>query len=122
MFSTGFAIGIDRVVLAAEAERPVAIPTQLDAYVIPAKDDMRKYAFGIVSRLRSQGMRADVDLMRRTLSKNLKYASSAGARFAVIVGKEEMAKRSVTLRDMTTGKQQVVLADEIGSTIKKAIT
>jgi len=122
VFSTGFAIGIDRVVLAAEAERPVAIPTQLDAYVIPAKDDMRKYAFGIVSRLRSQGMRADVDLMRRTLSKNLKYASSAGARFAVIVGKEEMAKRSVTLRDMTTGKQQVVLADEIGSTIKKAIT
>ncbi|MGQ9587631.1 MAG: histidine--tRNA ligase [Thermoplasmata archaeon] len=120
VFSTGFAIGIDRVVLAAEAERPVAIPPPLDAYVIPAKDDMRKYAFGIVARLRSQGVRADVDLMRRTLSKNLKYASSAGARFAVIVGKEEMAKRSVTLRDMTTGKQQTVLADEVGNAIKKA--
>jgi histidyl-tRNA synthetase len=119
VFSTGFAIGIDRVVLAMDAERKVEPGPPLDAYVIPAKDDMRKYAFGIVARLRSQGLRADVDLMRRTMSKNLKYASSAGARFAVIVGKEEMAKRSVTLRDMTSGEQAVVLADNLGSEISK---
>jgi len=119
VFSTGFAIGIDRVVLAIEAERKVEPRPPLDAYVIPAKDDMRKYAFGIVARLRSQGLRADVDLMRRTMSKNLKYASSAGARFAVIVGKEEMAKRSVTLRDMTSGEQTVVPADSIASEISK---
>lgn len=117
VFSTGFAIGIDRVMLALEAERPPESPPALDAYVIPAKDDMRKYAFGLVARLRSQGVRADVDLMRRTLSKNLKYASSAGARFAVIVGREEMAKRSVTLRDMVSGEQTTVLADEVGAEI-----
>ena len=117
VFSTGFAIGIDRVVLASEAEREIQVEPPLDAYVIPAKDDMRKYAFGIVARLRSQGLNADVDLMRRTMSKNLKYASSVGARFAVIVGKDEMAKRSVTLRDMKTGKQELVLADEVGSAI-----
>jgi len=120
VFSTGFAIGIDRVVLASEAEGGIQVGPALDAYVIPAKDDMRKYAFGIVARLRSQGLRADVDLMRRTMSKNLKYASSVGARFAVIVGKEEMAKRSVMLRDMTSGKQELVLADEVGNAIKNA--
>ncbi len=117
VFSTGFAIGIDRVVLAVEAEGPIKTPAPLDAYVIPAKDDMRKYAFGIVARLRSQGLKADVDIMRRNLSKNLKYAASVGASYAIIVGNEEMAKRSVTLRDMKTGKQQVVLVDEVGSAI-----
>lgn len=121
VFSTGFAIGIDRVLLALEAEKPIDLALPLDAYVIPAKDDMRKYAFGIVSRLRSQGLKADVDLMRRTMSKNLKYAATVGSRFAVIVGNEEMAKRSVMLRDMKTGDQMVVLADEIGSEIKKRI-
>jgi histidyl-tRNA synthetase len=121
VFSTGFAIGIDRVVLAAEAENAVQVPPALDAYVVPAKDDMRKYAFGIVARLRSQGLRADVDLMRRTMSKNLKYASSIGARYAVILGKEEMAKRSVILRDMKSGEQTLVPADEIGAAIKKRI-
>jgi histidyl-tRNA synthetase len=120
VFSTGFAIGIDRVLLALEKEKPAVEPPILDAYVIPAKEDMRKYAFGIVARLRSQGIRADVDLMRRTMSKNLKYASATGARFAVIVGEEEMAKRSVTLRDMKSGEQRLVLADELGVAIKKA--
>jgi len=121
VFSTGFAIGIDRVMLALEAERPVEEVSPLDAYVIPTDDDMRKYAFGFVARLRSHGLRADVDLMRRSLSKNLKYASAVNARFAVIVGKEEMAKRSVMLRDMKSGKQTVVLADEIGKAIQEAI-
>ncbi len=78
VFSTGFAIGLDRVVLASEAERPKDEFVPLDVYVVPAGEDMRKYAFGIVARLRSQGLRADVDLMRRSLSKNLKYASSVG--------------------------------------------
>lgn len=120
VFSTGFAIGIDRVMLALEAEKPVEELSPLDAYVIPTDDDMRKYAFGFVARLRSHGLRADVDLMRRSLSKNLKYASAVNARFAVIVGKEEMAKRSVMLRDMKSGKQTVVLADEIGKAILEA--
>ena len=120
VFSTGFAIGIDRVLLALEKEKPVVEPPILDAYVIPAKEDMRKYAFGITARLRSQGIRTDVDLMRRTMSKNLKYASATGARYAVIVGEAEMAKRSVTLRDMKSGEQRLVLADELGVAIKKA--
>jgi histidyl-tRNA synthetase len=120
VFTTGFAIGIDRVLLALEAERPIELALPLDAYVIPTKDDMRKYAFGIVSRLRSQGLKADVDLMRRTMSKNLKYAAAVGSRYAVIVGNEEMAKRSVMLRDMKSGAQRVVLADEVGSEIAKS--
>ncbi len=119
VFSTGFAIGIDRAILAIEAERPVEVPPAIDAYVVPAKDDMRKYALGIVARLRSQGLKADVDLMRRNLSKNLKYASAVGAKFAIIVGKEEMSKRSVTLRNMKTGEQTLVLADEVGGEIAK---
>jgi histidyl-tRNA synthetase len=121
VFSTGFAIGIDRTMLAIEAERPVEVPPALDAYVVPAKDDMRKYAFGIVARLRSQGLKADVDLMRRNISKNLKYASSVGARFVVIVGKDEMAKRSVMLRNMKSGEQTLVLADEVGGEIAKRV-
>lgn len=121
VFSTGFAIGIDRVVLAVEAEREIQTEPALDAYVIPSGAEMRKYAFGMVSRLRSQGLKADVDLMRRTMSKNLKYASAVGARYAVIVGKEEMAKRSVTLRDMSTGRQELVPADEVAQRISDAL-
>jgi histidyl-tRNA synthetase len=122
VFSTGFAIGIDRVALALHAEGAKMEYVPVDAYVIPAKDDMRKYAFGIVAKLRQAGMRADVDLMRRTLSKNLKYASAVGARYAVIVGREEMAKRSVVVRDMKTGEQKLVPADFVGDELKKLLS
>ncbi len=117
VFSTGFAIGIDRVALALAAEGEKAPYVPLDAYVVPAKDDMREDAFRIVAQLRSAGVRADVDLMRRTMSKNLKYASAVGARFAVIVGAKEMAERSVTLRDMASGEQRVVLVDGLAQEV-----
>jgi histidyl-tRNA synthetase len=122
VFSTGFAIGIDRVMLALEAEQEQPEYTPLDAYVVPTEDAMRKYAFAIASKIRSKGLRADVDLMRRNMSKNLKYAASAGAKFAVIVGKEEMAKRSVTLRDMKTGEQTLVPADFVADELEKVLS
>jgi histidyl-tRNA synthetase len=119
VFSTGFAIGIDRVMLALEAEKELPEYAPLDAYVVPTEDAMRKYAFAIVSKMRAKGLRADVDLMRRSMSKNLKYASSMGARYAVIVGKDEMAKRSVTLRDMKSGEQTLVPADFAAEELEK---
>ncbi|MGB2826091.1 MAG: histidine--tRNA ligase [Thermoplasmata archaeon] len=122
VFSTGFAIGIDRVMLAIEAEQEQPEYTPLDAYVVPTEDAMRKYAFAIVSKIRSKGLRADVDLMRRNMSKNLKYAASAGAKFAVIVGKEEMSKRSVTLRDMKSGEQTLVPADFVADELEKLLS
>ena len=118
VFSTGFAIGIDRVLLALAAEGEEKPYQPLDAYVIPAKDDMREHAFKIVASLRAEGVRSDVDLMRRTMSKNLKYASAVNARFAVIVGKDEMSKDSVTLRDMTSGEQRLVRLESLASEIR----
>jgi histidyl-tRNA synthetase len=117
VFSTGFAIGIDRVMLALAAEGGGKAGTAIDAYVIPAKDEMRDDAFRIVAQLRAAGIRADVDLMRRNMSKNLKYASSAGAKCAIIVGGKEMADRSVTLRDMTTGDQRIVRVDDLAKAV-----
>ncbi len=122
VFSTGFAIGIDRVMLALEAEQDKPEYMPLDAYVVPTEDAMRKYAFAIVSKIRSKGLRADIDLMRRSMSKNLKYAASVGAKFAVIVGKEEMAKQSVTLRDMKTGEQTLVPADFAAEELETALS
>jgi histidyl-tRNA synthetase len=107
--------------LALEAEQEIPEHSPLDAYVVPTEDAMRKYAFAIVSKIRSKGLRADVDLMRRSMSKNLKYAASVGARFAVIVGKDEMSKRSVTLRDMKTGEQTLVPADFVADELEKVL-
>lgn len=108
VFSTGFAIGFDRILLAMEKEGIQYETKGIDVYVVPASDEMRIKAFEIVSLLRNAGISADVDLMGRKMSKAMKFASDAKARKVLIVGSKEMEEGAVTLRDMITGKQTIV--------------
>ncbi|HEV8594661.1 MAG TPA: histidine--tRNA ligase [Thermoplasmata archaeon] len=117
IFSTGFAIGMDRVVLAAEVEGVAVPPPKLDAYVIPIGDSARPKAFEIAANLRSTGLAVDIDLVGRGPSKNLDYANAIGARWSVIVGEKELAKGSVALRNMETGEQREVPVGELASVL-----
>ncbi len=108
VFSTGFAIGFDRILLAMEKEGIGYDVKGIDAYVLPVSDDMRLKAFEIVSQLRNAGISADVDIMGRKMAKAMKFASDVKAKKVVIVGAKEMESNSVTLRDMNTGEQVVV--------------
>jgi len=108
VFSTGFAIGFDRALLALEKEGATCPTVKTDAYVIAASGDMSIKAFEILGMLRRSGVSADIDLADRKLAKAMKHASSTGSRFVVIVGGEDMKNDSVTLRDMTSGEQKTV--------------
>jgi histidyl-tRNA synthetase len=113
VFSTGFAIGFDRILLAMEKEGIGYDVEGIDAYVLPVSDDMRLKAFEIVSQLRNAGISADVDIMGRKMAKAMKFASDAKARKVVIVGAKEMEGDAVTLRDMTTGEQRLIKLSDL---------
>lgn len=118
VFSTGFAIGFDRILLAMEKEGITYEQTGIDAYVVPVSEDVRIKATEITAMLRKAGISCDMDIMGRKMAKALKYASSARAKFAVIVGKNELEGDSVTLRDMGSGDQETVLISELVSAIQ----
>ncbi len=117
VFSTGFAIGFDRVLLALEKEGMTYEPRGIDAYVISVTDDVRMKSAEIVAMLRSAGVSADIDIMGRKMAKALKFASSARARYAVIVGSKELEEGAVTLRDMSSGEQSLVPISELAGRI-----
>ncbi len=117
IFSTGFAIGMDRVVLASEVEGVAVPPPKLDAYVIPIGDAARTKAFEIAANLRGTGLTVDIDLVGRGPSKNLDYANAMGARWAVLVGDKELARGNVALRNMETGDQREVPVGELASVL-----
>jgi histidyl-tRNA synthetase len=114
---TGFALGLDRLVMAAEAEGTVEPPRPLDAYVVPIGDGARGKAIQVLTSLRSAGLSADIDLVGRGPSKNLDYANAMGARFAVLLGERELRMERATIREMKSGVQREVslsdLVDEI---------
>ncbi|HDP96297.1 MAG TPA: histidine--tRNA ligase [Euryarchaeota archaeon] len=113
VFTTGFALGFDRVLIALEKEEFEIQSPGLDAFIIPLGEEARESCMELVSRLRKSGFIVDFDLMRRNLSKNLKYASSAGAKTAIILGTKELSSGTATIRDMVTGDQKEVPLDSI---------
>lgn len=106
--TTGFGMGVDRVLLALEGQGVVLPAPALDAFVIPVGDHMRDAAFAVLRALREAGIDADIDLVGRGPSKNLEHAGAVGARFAVLVGEREWEEGKVALKDLRTGEQREV--------------
>lgn len=110
--TSGFAIGFDRAILALETEGYKFPEEKLDVFIIPVTKDMIDKSIEIAETLR-KNLTVDVDLMRRGISKSLKYASSINAKKTIIIGPDELEKKSVTVRDMNTGKQEQVLIEKL---------
>ncbi len=116
--SAGFAIGFDRTLLTLETEKYEFKPFMLNVYVIPVNEDMIEKSLEITQTIRNNGISADIDLLRRGIGKSLKYASSLNAEKVMIVGPRELKKKSVTIRDMKTGKQELIDIKDIVSKVK----
>ena len=104
--STGFALGFDRMLVALEAQGAQFPVRKLDFYIVPMGPNERKEGLRVLSALRRAGRSADIDLADRNLSKALKYASSANASVAVIIGDDELKSGLLTVKDLATGEQR----------------
>ncbi|MCQ2056293.1 MAG: histidine--tRNA ligase [archaeon] len=108
VFSTGFAVGFDRAIIAAEKEGLVCESESIKVYVLPTSKDMQIYASRVVANLRAADIVSDIEIMGRRVSKAMKYASAIGAEYVVIVGAQEIQQDSVMLRNMVSGEQKLV--------------
>lgn len=105
----GFATGIERIILELK-DQGVAVPTPSTptVYFVYQAEGAKRQAFRLAEQLRDAGVSADVAFGERKLGKQLSSADRAGARFAVILGEDEMASRSVTIKNLRSGEQRTV--------------
>lgn len=85
---------------------------KLDYYVACVKSELRDVAVEIVARLREAGFAAEFCYKSVSLKKQLKLAAGANAKRVVIVGDEYIAKKELVVKDMSTGKQELVDAGD----------
>ena len=117
----GFALGVDRILLACDAEGVFpARPDDVDVFVVDVTDGTA--AISICEDLRRAGLGADRAFGGRSMKAQMKVADRSGARFAVIVGPDELSAGTVTLRDLRSadgGDQREIgrrdLVTEMGS-------
>ena len=110
----GFGMGLERVLLAIEDEG-LAAPEEagLAAFVVGLGDEGRARARDLVRHLRVAGVAADAAFEERPLKAQLRMADRAGARFAAILGEDEAASGTVTLRRLTDGAQETVALSDV---------
>ncbi|MCX4733256.1 histidine--tRNA ligase [Streptomyces sp. NBC_01363] len=115
--SVGWALGVDRTVLALEAEGiELELPAATSVFAVPLGEEARRVLFGIVTQLRREGVAADFAYGNRGLKGAMKSANRSGARFTVVAGERDLAEGVVQLKDMESGEQTPVpLADVAGA-------
>ncbi|MEU0087502.1 histidine--tRNA ligase [Streptomyces sp. NPDC006274] len=112
--SVGWALGVDRTVLALEAEGvALDIPAATSVYAVPIGEEARRLLFGVVNELRRAGVATDFSYGGKGLKAAMKAANRSGARYAVVVGERDLAEGVAQLKDMESGEQQAVALDGI---------
>lgn len=116
----GFAMSIERLLLALEAEQvEIEDKSASDAYVIALGDAPKLEAMKIVKSLRDAGISAEMDYADRKLKAQMKSADRKKSQFVFILGEDELNSRSVQIKELATGDQQMVAIEEAVSYLQQ---
>jgi len=100
----GFGLGVDRALLAAEAEGVINENAFVsDLFIIPLGDAGKEMAMKIAGELRSAGKSVEVAFGDRALKGAMKGADKSGARYVIVLGDSEISSATVELKEMKTG-------------------
>ncbi|MEE4542912.1 histidine--tRNA ligase [Streptomyces sp. V4-01] len=120
--SVGWALGVDRTVLALQAEGvELALPAATDVYAVPLGEEARRALFTAVTALRRAGVAADFAFGGKGMKNAMKSANRSGARFALVAGERDLAEGVAQLKDLATGEQGPVPLEEIVTTVKERL-
>ncbi|MFF2026860.1 histidine--tRNA ligase [Streptomyces sp. NPDC058171] len=120
--SVGWALGVDRTVLALEAEGiTLDVPPATSVYAVPLGEEARKVLFAVVADLRRAGIATDFAYGGRGIKSAMKSAHRSGARFALVAGERDLADGVVQLKDMESGEQQPVALDTVVEALRSRL-
>lgn len=113
--AVGFAAGIERILLALDAQATIPAPAQAPArrslYLAIAQPALVAEGFRFARQLREQGVAAVMDYDGKSLKAQLREADKLGARLVAILGEDELRQGAITLKDLQQGSQQTVPFD-----------
>ncbi|MEU3219186.1 histidine--tRNA ligase [Streptomyces sp. NPDC006971] len=120
--SVGWALGVDRTVLALEAEGiELELPATTSVFAVPLGEEARRVLFGIVTQLRREGVATDFAYGNRGLKGAMKSANRSGARLTIVAGERDLAEGVVQLKDMGSGEQTAVALADVAGAVRERL-
>ena len=101
----GFGLGVDRILMACQAENclPASI-NQLDLFIVPITEKAKSLGFKLISDLRTAGIGCDMAYGDRGLKGGMKAADKSQARYALVLGDDEVISGKCELKLMSSGE------------------
>ncbi|RKN44693.1 histidine--tRNA ligase [Streptomyces hoynatensis] len=112
--SVGWALGVDRTVLALRAEGvDLDLPAATDVFAVPLGEEAGRRVFALVTELRRAGVAADLAYGGRSVKAAMRLANRSGARYALVAGERDLAAGVAQLKDLESGEQEAVALDAV---------
>jgi histidyl-tRNA synthetase len=114
----GFGLGVDRILLAAEAEG-VLVENQFasDLFIIPLGHPAKEMALSVAQDLRQSGFKVEIAFGDRALKGAMKAADKSGSAFAIVLGETELSSGAVELKRMKDGELSSVKISDLGKAL-----
>ena len=116
--SVGFAVGLERLLLALEMQHLIPEPVQAGhVYIAALGKDAVAAGMKIQQELRAKGIPTDMDLQGKSLKGQMKQAGKSGAGVTVIIGEDELDKGEAVVKNMDAGTQENISFETVSSYI-----
>ncbi|MFO8053403.1 MAG: histidine--tRNA ligase [Candidatus Omnitrophota bacterium] len=116
--AVGFALGVERVMLALDKIETKPFPL---VFIARAGNGLEEKAFSVLTNLRNSNIVSTCDFRNKSLKAQLRYGQRIGSDFVVILGQEELKEKKVILKDMKKSKQEKVELGQLTAKIKEKL-
>lgn len=119
----GYGLGVDRALLALEAEGITldGVNSRVDVFGVPMGANAKRHMAGLINELRKAGIASDMSFGDRGLKGAMKGADRAGARFALVIGDQELESGTVALKDLAAHEQHEVALDQVVAEVARRL-
>lgn len=118
----GFALGAERLLLTMENNNiEIENPQSTDIYIVTIGDKAKTKSFKLLKDLRYNHISADSDHLDRSVKAQFKYSDKINAKFTIVIGEDELANDSATLKNMQTSEQITVKLSELVGELKNRL-
>ena len=108
----GFAAGIERILMSIHDEN---VKENIKIFIVGLGDKVRPIVAKLTNDLRHNNLSSECDMLRRSIRAQMREANKLGAKYAIIIGENELQQNQAQLKDLANGNQKTINMDSIVS-------
>ena len=111
--ATGFAAGIERILLACENEKSFNISDPvIDVYLVRIDNELESVVSELAGKLRNENLSVDFDYLQRSVKAQMREANKMNAKYVLFVGGDEYKQGMIKLKNMSVGTEEIIALSE----------